>query len=497
MIIRVPVFLVFLMGLLGNRGVAQDPIRDSVVKIHVTQRLPDFSRPWTRGSAREASGSGAIIAGNRILTNAHVVLYATRILIQANQSSERVPATVEYIAPGTDLALLKLSDESLFENRPALPLAEGLPRNRDKVSVYGFPIGGEQLSVTEGIISRVEYVTYAYGDFGLRIQVDAALNPGNSGGPAIADGNVVGLVFSGIRQAENIGYLIPADEIRMFLADIEDGQYQGKPKLLDIMQTVENSALRARLGLDPSMGGLMVTQVSCDDDAYPLRKWDVVTHIGDQAIDRQGNISVGDELRLSFYYLIPKLARDGHVALTVFREGESVPMRIPLRYDSDLVMRHLKGGYPPFFLCGPLVFTTASQELVAGMAGQMQAMFQVMFVARRNPMISRWFDRPSLPGEELVLLAPRTFSHPLCEGYGNQPFAVLSRVNDVSIKNLAHLVETIRDAKGEFISFQFGGYYETMVFNRQELLGSTDDILEDEGIRFPMSDELRPIWKSP
>lgn len=206
---------------------------------------------------------------------------------------------------------------------------------------------------------------------------------------------------------------------------------------------------------------------------------------------------MGDELRLSFYYLIPKLARDGQVAMTVFRDGKSVPMRIPLRYDSDLLMPQLKGGYPPFFICGPLVFTTASQELVAGMAGQMQAMFQVMFVARRNPMISRWFDRPSLPGEELVLLTPRTFSHPLCEGYGNQPFAVLSHVNDVSIKNLVHLVETIRDARGEFISFQFGGYYETMVFNRQELLGSTDEILEDEGIRFPMSDELRPIWSPP
>ena len=134
MIKRVCVFLVFFAGLLGNRIAAQDPIRGSVVKIHVTPRLPDFSRPWTRGSAREGSGSGVIIPGNRILTNAHVVLYATRILIQANQSSERVPATVEFIAPGTDLALLKLSDERLFQNRAALPLADGFPRNRDKVN---------------------------------------------------------------------------------------------------------------------------------------------------------------------------------------------------------------------------------------------------------------------------------------------------------------------------------------------------------------------------
>ena len=84
----------------------------------------------------------------------------------------------------------------------------------------------------------------------MRIQVDAALNPGNSGGPAIANGKIVGLVFSIIPNADNIGYLIPVDEIRMFLNDIQDGKYEGKPKLLDNMQTVENKALREKLGLD-------------------------------------------------------------------------------------------------------------------------------------------------------------------------------------------------------------------------------------------------------
>lgn len=480
-----------LVALTASTATAQDPIRDSVVKIHVTQRLPDFTKPWTRSSAREGSGSGAIIAGNRILTNAHVVLYASRILIQANQSSQRVPATVEFIAPGTDLAVLKLTDESIFVNRPALELAEGLPVNKNKVSAYGYPIGGEQLSVTEGIISRVEYVPYALGDFGLRIQVDAALNPGNSGGPAIADGRIVGLVFSGMRQADNIGYLIPADEIRMFLTDIEDGHYQGKPRLIDSMQTVENPALRAHLGLAPSVGGLMITQPAQPEETNPLRKWDVITHIGDQAIDRQGNILVGDEFRLSFRFLLPKLVTDGHVNITVFREGQSVPLNLPVRYDMDLVVRHLMGTYPPYFLCGPLVFTTASQELVTALASQLQS----MFVVRRNPMFGRWFDRPKFPDEELVLLAPRTFSHPLCEGYDNQVFGAISKVNDVPIKNLAHLVETIRDAQGQFIAFEFEGNYETMVFDRQELLDATEQVLEDEGIRSPMSDELRPLWR--
>ncbi|MHB8865275.1 MAG: trypsin-like peptidase domain-containing protein, partial [Pirellulaceae bacterium] len=145
--IRFACFLV-LTGLWSQAVAAQDTIRNSVVKIHSTQRLPDFLRPWAKGTAREGSGSGAIIDGKRILTNAHVVLYASRILVQANQSTERVPATVEAIAPGIDLAILKLSDEAMFETRPPLPLDEGLPQVKKTVNAYGFPIGGEQLSVT-------------------------------------------------------------------------------------------------------------------------------------------------------------------------------------------------------------------------------------------------------------------------------------------------------------------------------------------------------------
>ncbi|MHB8972657.1 MAG: S1C family serine protease [Pirellulaceae bacterium] len=485
-------WLLVLAGLWPQVAAAQDTIRDSVVKIHSTQRPPDFVRPWTKGTARENYGSGAIIDGKRILTNAHVVLYASRILVQANQSTERVPATVEAIAPGIDLAILKLSDETMFDTRPPLQLDEGLPVVKNTVNAYGFPIGGEQLSVTEGIISRVEYVPYADTEVGMRIQVDAALNPGNSGGPAIANGKIVGLVFSIIANADNIGYLIPVDEIRMFLNDVQDGKYEGKPKLLDTVQTVENKALRDKLGLAATAGGLMITRPFATDESYPLKEWDVITHIGDQPIDNQGNIPVGDEMRLSFRYLIPKLVHDGVIDLTLWRAGQSVKVQVPVSYDNDLLIPHLSGGYPSFFTCGPLIFITACQDLVVA---AMRGPGQTMLAARQSPLISRWFDRKKFPGEQLVLLGPRISPSPLVEGYDDQVFGVVTHINDVEIKSLAHLVETIQKAEGKFITFKVGGGYETMVFDRQELLDSTEQILEDEGIRNQMSDDLLKIWK--
>src|SRR5438132_3829521 len=221
---------------------AQDAIRDLVVKIHAVHHTPDLLRPWAKNSPQQVKGSGVVIDGKRILTNAHVVRYASQIYVQPNQSADRIPARVEAITPSMDLAVLKLDDESFFDNRGAIAFADELPRVKDTVNVYGYPTGGSELSVTQGIVSRIEYTDYYYQVSGLRIQVDAALNFGNSGGPAVSDGKLVGLVFSLIQNAQSIGYLIPVEEIQLFLADIPDGKYDGKPQLYDSIQPAENDA---------------------------------------------------------------------------------------------------------------------------------------------------------------------------------------------------------------------------------------------------------------
>src|SRR6266498_5009724 len=149
---------------------AQDNIRDLVVKIHAIHQTPDLLRPWTKNSPQQIKGSGVVIDGKRILTNAHVVRYASQIYVQPNQSAERIPARVEAMTPSMDLAVLKLDDESFFEKRGTLPFAEELPRVKDNINVYGYPTGGSELSVTQGIVSRIEYTDYYYQATGLRIK---------------------------------------------------------------------------------------------------------------------------------------------------------------------------------------------------------------------------------------------------------------------------------------------------------------------------------------
>src|SRR6185312_7661452 len=173
-----------------------DAVANSVVKIFSTVRYPDVFKPWTKSAPSSITGSGVVIEGKRILSNAHVVEYASQVQIQANQSGDKISATVEAIAPGIDLAILKLDDESFFDTHPPLPRAKVLPEIKDTAMVYGYPEGGTSLSITKGIVSRIEFAPYNFPVSGLRIQLDAAINPGNSGGPAVVGDNMIGLAFS-------------------------------------------------------------------------------------------------------------------------------------------------------------------------------------------------------------------------------------------------------------------------------------------------------------
>ena len=474
---------------------AQDRIRDLVVKIHAVHHTPDVLRPWTKNSPQPVKGSGVVIDGKRILTNAHVVRYASQIYVQPNQSAERIPARVEALTPSMDLAVLKLDDESFFDNRGTLPFAEELPRVKDSINVYGYPTGGSELSVTQGIVSRIEYTTYYYQTSGLRIQVDAALNFGNSGGPAVSDGKLVGLVFSLIQNAQSIGYLIPVEEIQLFLADIADGRYDGKPQFYDSLQTVENDALRQKLNLPSDVNGVMVAEPYRQEPRYPLKEWDVITKIGDTPIDSQGKVAVRYDLRLSALYLVQKLANGGYVDVTVFRDGKLIPMKLPVQSQRELVVPYLLNANPRYFILGPLVFSQATQDYVERASAQ-----RPMPASQQNsPLLTRRYDKPRFDGEELVVVTSPMFPHRITKGYDDPERFVLTEVNGQRVKSLQHLVQLLRDDTQPQITLKFAKTsrraHETMVFNRAELLESTSKIIEENGIRYPYSPDLRPIWE--
>jgi len=477
-------------------------IENSVVKVFTTSRAPDLVRPWTKGAPRESSGSGVVLEGRRILTNAHVVAYASQVQVQGSQSGEKVGARVEFIAPGIDLAVLKLEDEAFFDSRPPLKRASRLPAVKDAVMAYGYPTGGTGLSITKGIVSRIEFAGYSNSVSGLRIQIDAAVNPGNSGGPALAGDEMIGLTFARLGAGDNIGYIIPNEEIDLFLADIADGRYDGKPAWHQSAQPLQNAALRAFVKAPKGTTGVLVSD-PLPDAGNPFKRWDVLTHIGDVAIDDEGMVRVGEQLRVRFPYLVQKLASKGSVPVRVLRSGQSVALSVPVQAQPNvLIPNSLNGEFPPYFIYGPLVFSIPTVDRLAGLfAAQTTtptaagATLLLGLARSGSPLVTRLHDRPAFPGQQLVFVSAPLMSHKISRGFTNPMLRVVEQVNGTPVKNLVHLVELLRDASGEFVVFSFSGEGpDTIVLPRAEVAEATESILADNGIRAQASPELLKVW---
>ena len=470
--------------------------RESVVQISATLRPPDMVRPWTKQSPRDVGGTGVVIEGKRILTNAHVVQYASQVFVEPYQSSEKIPAKVEAISTAVDLAVLKLEDEAFFEKRLPLPRSPELPEVKESVLVYGYPQGGSSLSVTKGIVSRIEFAGYSDQTEGLRIQVDAAINPGNSGGPALVDDKMIGLIFSRLGGSDNIGYIIPSEEIDLFLKDVQDRRYDGKPALHDGLQTLENDALRGFLKLDKKTTGMVVHDP--DDQAgpdYPLKEWDLITKIGENEIDNVGMVQVKGNLRLKFQYLIQKLVYGDKVPLTIVREGKTTAIDVPVATKRKRLIESLRGRYPSYFVYGPLTFSPVTSEFFGGLDRMGNAVYPHLS-AIESPLVTRRSDKPRFEGEELVVVSASMFPHRLSKGYENPFSKVVKEVNGERIKNLRHLVETLRDAKDRYITIRFDDKAsETIVFDREDVSKSMEEILTDNGVRQQASEDMAPVWE--
>jgi hypothetical protein len=150
---------------------------------------------------------------------------------------------------------------------------------------------------------------------------------------------------------------------------------------------------------------------------------------------------------------------------------------------------------PRYFIYGPLVFSQATQDYVE----RLGSAWELSLARQGSPLMLRRFDKPTFTGEELVVIASPMLPHRITKGYDDPYTSVVSEVNGVAVKNLSHLVEILRDVADKQIVFKFAKGpsqpRETLVFNRAEVARATEEVLNENGIRFPYSDDIRPIWE--
>ena len=470
-------------------GAASDPLKklqQSVVKVMTVSDPPDYEQPWQTLGASGATGSGVIVEtlqGLRVLTNAHVVEDATFIEVRRYGQDKKVVAEVIGYGEECDLALLGVDEPAFFRDAKCIPLGE-LPALGDPVTVLGFPIGGERLSVTEGVVSRLELTTYAQNERDLlTVQIDAAVNSGNSGGPVIQDGRLAGIAFQALDDAQNIGYVIPAPVVQHFLQDVENPPYAGFPDLGLSVQSLESGALRKYLGLPRSRRGVRVTHVHYEGSCWGvLQPGDVLLAIDGESVASDGTVPFGTGSRIEYPYVASKHYVGDDVPLRVFREGKRITLRITLQPQRPLVPGRAPGGRPSWFVYGGLLFVPLTR-----------AWFETWGEGwhRRAPdSLVALYDRGvrTSHAHEIVLLQ-KVLADQTNRGYHDLESERILRVQGRRVRSLADLVRIVDGTREEFVVFETSNR-SCIVLERSVAADRTQTILRRYGVPRTRSADL-------
>ncbi|MFT7171867.1 MAG: S1-C subfamily serine protease [Paracoccaceae bacterium] len=451
-------------------------IYDSVVKIEVATQVPDYRTPWNSGRFSGGTGTGFIIGPNQILTNAHVVSDNRRLLVTRRGSSQKHVARVLHVAHDCDLALIELEDFKPFEGLPHLQIG-GMPKLESRVSAIGYPVGGERLSVTQGVVSRIDFSSYSHSraDSHLVIQIDAAINPGNSGGPVVQDGKVVGVAFQGNTQADNVGYIIPTPVVKRFLKDIEDGQYD---HYMDIGITpfpLFNPAMRRAYKLPADGKGVLVANVVPAGPADGvLERGDVLLSIDGNEIDSAGNIRIAGEF-VDMNEIVERKFEGDKITLTLIRKGTTLEKELTLKefpYSRIYAIQYEKTPRYSFF--AGLVFQPLDLNLFASYKFDNRRLRQIY-----ADYVSKGLFREM---EDVVVLT-RVESDRLTTRMTGFSGLVVEELNGTKIKNLRQLHELLNAPKPpEYHVIKFNGASRPLVIPSAEVAAAQQRIMTQVGI---------------
>ena len=459
----------------------------SVVKVLTVSDAPDYEQPWQTRGPVSSSGSGAVVQtsnGLRILTNAHVVENQVFVEVRRYGNSTKFVAEVEGVGHECDLALLRVDDHGFFAG--ADPLAYGpLPALGDRVSVLGYPIGGDRLSITEGVVSRIEVSPYAQTQRPLlAIQLDAAINSGNSGGPVFKDDRLIGVAFQALDEGENISYAIAGPIVEHFLQDVEDGTFDGFPDLGATWQALESKAHRRYLGLPPKCGGVLVTGVAYASSASSkIKRGDVLLAVDGVSVASDGTVPLRKGELVDFSYIVSRRQVGEKMPVTLWRKGQRQEAQLDLKPPMRLVPQDRYDVRPTYYVFGGLVFVPLTRDYLKAWGEEWWRSAPYHLLALYEEGI-RSKDRL-----EVVVLS-KVLADRANQGYHDVENAIVTHVDGRKVACMKDVVRLTSGARGRYVRIQLSSGGE-IVLERKAVRDRGASILKRYRVPAERSDDLR------
>ena len=460
-----------------NESADSNPF-NSVVKLEVITSSTNARSPWKKDEGASC-GSGVVIGDGRILTCAHCVTDATFIRIRKSDEEAIYQGRIKFISHSCDLAIVEVVDPKFMQR--ITPCAIGdTPPMQTQVLAVGFPLGGDGISYTRGIVSRVEEIEYRHSlrDH-LAIQVDAAINPGNSGGPVfnMNDGRIAGIAFQGNKEGESLGYLIPPDVINHFLKDIQDGRVDGFEHAQFQISGLENEEARRYLKMTELHTGCEIVDVSPLLGTNSIKRGDVLMSIGGYAVANNGYIRIDGNERRAYWYPLRSLQIGETCPVVVLRKGRELNFTLTASKRNPRIRPFVYEREADYYVFGGYVFTTVSLSFL-----ECEPRFGYGSLC----------DEKRFPDDEPVALAD-VMADEVTEGYLGMGGTLVRTLNGVEVKNIRHLIELIENSKDEYLHLEVDGgrrYLEPIYIKREQQLGATKRIMNKYAIPADRSPDL-------
>lgn len=406
----------------------QEKVQNTVVQIIVMAIEFDWAQPYNTSKQCHARGSGFFINDKGlIVTNFHVISEAVAIWIHIPiLGKELIGVEIVGTCPDRDVALLRIIDKDMPKVQKALGSIPYLSLgNSDsayrcraqKVLALGYPLGQESLKSTMGIISGFEHAG---------IQIDAAINGGNSGGPLLNErAEVIGINASRYDNAQNVNYAIPINELSSILPDLYHNKIVYSPSLGEI-SIYSNATLAEYKGNPETAGCYILKVITGSPTSYAgIQEGDMLASLDGYTIDKYGYMNVPwAEDPVSYDTYIRRLGIRDLLTVEYYRDGVLQKTTVNLA-QSDIPA--IVTQYPPL--------QTIDYEVIGGMVIMQLTLNHISLFQRQCECLKLY--RLSDNKKEPVLVISHLFSNSLV-GQSKLviPGFTINTVNGIPVKTL-------------------------------------------------------------
>jgi hypothetical protein len=363
----------------------------------------------------------------------------------------------------------------------------------DFCNQYRYPVFGSEISITQGVVSRIQLQRYSYSDVNLMsVQTDSAVNPGNSGGPVLDSNNlVVGIAFQTLsnKDTDHVGEFIPCCVFERFLKNEAcNGELIQVPGISFYWQTLESKAMRAALGLDallePNNSGVFVIAVtSFGSVADVLREGDVIVTVEGVSVGNQGTIPFRS-FRVGFSHLFTSRAVGDEINVGIVRDGVrmDVQWRLQSVESSRLVPVHDKmkalGSDPEYLIVAGLVFIGLNAHSLQSEWND-DCSYDSLALMKYYDL----FGTKQRKDQECVLLS-QVLDADVNSGYEGIQGEIVDSFNGEAVNSVSHLAELYRKCADKYMHIKLVNK-TYLILDREKAVESEAEILLQHNIPAP------------